>query len=61
MLAIERRQEIMTLIQKEKSVRVHHLATQYNVTEETIRRDLDKLDKEGKVTKTYGGAVLENP
>ncbi len=60
MLAIERRQEIMALIRREKSVRVHDLAIQYDVTEETIRRDLDKLDKEGKITKTYGGAVLEN-
>ncbi len=60
MLAIERRQDIMALIRREKAVRVHDLAIQYDVTEETIRRDLDKLDKEGKVTKTYGGAVLEN-
>lgn len=60
MLAIERRQDIMALIRRKKSVRVHDLAIQYDVTEETIRRDLDKLDKEGKVTKTYGGAVLEN-
>ena len=30
------------------------------VTEETIRRDLDKLEKEGYATKTYGGAILGN-
>ena len=29
-------------------------------TEETIRRDLDKLEKEGYATKTYGGAILGN-
>ena len=29
----------------------------YGVTEETIRRDLDKLEKEGYATKTYGGAI----
>lgn len=61
MLAIERRQNIMSLIREKKSVRVHELAIIYDVTEETIRRDLDKLDKEGKIKKTYGGAVLENP
>ncbi len=61
MLAIERRQEIMRLIRRDKSVRVHELAGRFEVTEETIRRDLDKLDKEGKVKKTYGGAILEEP
>lgn len=61
MLAIERRQEIMVMIKRDQSVRVHDLAPKFNVTEETIRRDLDKLDKEGKVKKTYGGAVLVNP
>lgn len=30
------------------------------MTEETIRRDLDKLEKEGYATKTYGGAILGN-
>lgn len=61
MLAIERRQEILNIIRKEKSVRVHDLAVLFDVAEETIRRDLDKLDKEGMVKKTYGGAVLEEP
>lgn len=61
MLAIERREDIMSLIRADKSVRVSELALKYHVTEETIRRDLDKLDKEGKVKKTYGGAVLEKP
>ena len=35
-------------------------AAYYHVTEETIRRDLDKLEKEGYATKTYGGAILGN-
>lgn len=58
MLAIERRAEIMNIIRRDQSVRVNELSDKYNVTEETIRRDLDKLDREGKVKKTYGGAVL---
>lgn len=61
MLAIERRQEILKIIQKEKSVRVQALAVLFDVAEETIRRDLDKMDKEGKLKKTHGGAVLEEP
>lgn len=58
MLAIERKNEILATLQKEQRVLVSELAQQYNVTEETIRRDLEKLEKEGFVKKTYGGAVL---
>lgn len=58
MLAIERKNEILAILQKEQSVLVSELSQKYEVTEETIRRDLDKLEKEGFVKKTYGGAVL---
>lgn len=36
---------------------VSTLAEHYEVTEETIRRDLEKLESEGYARKTYGGAV----
>ena len=36
---------------------VTDLAQEFGVTEETIRRDLEKLDNEGLAKKTYGGAV----
>lgn len=58
MLAIERRNEILEKLQKEKRVLVGELSVFYKVSEETIRRDLEKLEKEGYVTKSYGGAVL---
>lgn len=58
MLAIERRNEILEKLQKEKRVIVNELSVCYEVSEETIRRDLEKLEKEGYVTKSYGGAVL---
>jgi len=58
MLAIERKNEILETLQKEQSVLVADLSQKYDVTEETIRRDLEKLEKEGYVKKTYGGAVL---
>ena len=41
----------------EGKVVVSELAEQYDVTEETIRRDLEKLEAEGYAQKTYGGAV----
>ncbi len=36
---------------------VLELAEKYDVTEETIRRDLEKLEADGYAKKTYGGAV----
>lgn len=58
MLAIERRNEILEKLHKEKRVVVSELSKIYGVSEETIRRDLDKMEKDGYVTKSYGGAVL---
>lgn len=60
MLAIERKNEILGKLRAEQRVLVSELAQHYNVTEETIRRDLDKLEKEGYATKTYGGAIWGN-
>lgn len=58
MLAIERRNAILEKLQKEKRVVVSELSQLYQVTEETIRRDLEKLENEGLAIKSYGGAVL---
>lgn len=58
MLAAERRNLILDKLQKEKKVVVSELSELFGVSEETIRRDLDKLDKEGLAVKSYGGAVL---
>ena len=60
MLAIERKNEILHKLRSEKRVLVSELASHYGVTEETIRRDLDKLEKDGYATKTYGGAIWGN-
>ncbi|RYM07118.1 DeoR/GlpR transcriptional regulator [Sporolactobacillus sp. THM7-7] len=58
MLAIERRKKIIDMIHKEKHIMVTSLSERFHVSEETIRRDLEKLEKSGIVTRTYGGAVL---
>lgn len=60
MLAIERKNEILNKLRLEQRVLVSELAAHYGVTEETIRRDLDKLEKDGYATKTYGGAIWGN-
>ncbi len=62
MLAIERKNMILRMLQEEKKVIVADLSRKFGVTEETIRRDLEKLESEGLAQKTYGGAILnENP
>ncbi|MFV0342723.1 MAG: DeoR/GlpR family DNA-binding transcription regulator [Anaerocolumna sp.] len=58
MLAIERRNKILSILQKESRVVVSDLSALFEVTEETIRRDLEKLEKEGFAKKTYGGAIV---
>lgn len=58
MLAAERKNLILEKLQDEKKVVVSELSVLFGVSEETIRRDLDKLDKEGLAIKGYGGAVL---
>lgn len=57
MLAIERRNAILAKLSVEGKVIVADLSRDFGVTEETIRRDLEKLDNEGLAKKTYGGAV----
>ncbi len=58
MLPLERRQNIIERIKIKKSVKIIDLSKDFGVTEETIRRDLEKLEQEGKLKRTYGGAVL---
>lgn len=58
MLTIERRNKILEMLKKDGRVLVSDLSSMFGVTEETIRRDLEKFDKEGLAKKTYGGAII---
>lgn len=53
----ERQMLIRQTVQTEKKVSVSELSRMCRVTEETIRRDLDKLEAEGIVTRIHGGAI----
>ncbi|MFZ7946714.1 DeoR/GlpR family DNA-binding transcription regulator [Neobacillus sp. 19] len=53
----ERKTTIMESLEKEEKVQVRMLAHILQVSDETIRRDLDRLEKEGFLKKVYGGAV----
>ena len=58
MLAQERRQIIIDLINKHRVVKVQDLMATFNVSIETVRRDLDFLESQGYLRKVFGGAVL---
>ena len=58
MRAFERRLEIAEQLKTGNVVNVEELARRYFVCESTIRRDLDRLVREGMAKRTYGGAIL---
>ena len=58
LLTIERRKLLLEKLQAEKKVVVADMCRLFGVSDETIRRDLAALEKEGLAIKSYGGAVL---
>lgn len=58
MLPIARKNKIKEIITEKKSVTVSELAKSFKVTEETIRKDLQQLEEEGFLNRTYGGAYI---
>ena len=55
----ERLNEILEIIKRERKVLVKDLSEKFNVSESMIRKDLQRLEKEGNIKRTYGGAILE--
>lgn len=60
MLQIQRRNDIMKLLDTEKEMTVKELAAALFCSEATVRRDLDTLEKEGLLRRSFGGAVLSD-
>jgi DeoR/GlpR family transcriptional regulator of sugar metabolism len=56
-LVPERQEKIVEIVNEKGSIRVSELSPIFNVTEETIRRDLEKLENEGLLKRTHGGAI----
>lgn len=57
MLAVARHRAILKLLESQGSVRTAELAERLEVTDETIRRDLEKLEREGHLQRSHGGAI----
>ena len=56
-LPAERRQLILAELSSSGAVRVDELGRKFNVSEMTVRRDLDALEAEGLLERTHGGAI----
>lgn len=60
MLPVTRREMIKELLLEKKTVHVSELSKLLSVSEETVRRDLSELEKEGFCEKIHGGATIAN-
>ncbi len=57
MVAAGRREAILALSQQGGELRVDEMARQFNVSRETMRRDLDLLQSQGLLRRVHGGAL----
>lgn len=57
MLVPERQQRIQEVLRQNGSVTVRELSRLLGVSESTVRRDLQRLARQGVLSRTYGGAV----
>ena len=57
-LSVQRRNEIAQRLFQEGNIHISELAKLYQVSTETIRKDLIYLEKQGIAKKSYGGAVI---
>jgi DeoR/GlpR family transcriptional regulator of sugar metabolism len=53
----ERREEIVELIHQNGKVKVSELSKLYNISEVSIRKDLEVLEEQGHLSRVHGGAV----
>lgn len=58
MLQIERFNQIRALLEKTPALRIGQIAQALYVSEATIRRDVDAMEKNGLLKRVYGGVTL---
>lgn len=59
MLKKERHRKILQLIEETGKAEVLSLANAFNVSDMTIRRDLNELEKRGYIERVHGGALIK--
>lgn len=56
----ERRHSLLDILRKQPGIRVSELAVALDVSEGTIRNDLNALEGEGRLKRVHGGAILSD-
>ena len=56
---VDREKQILEILLKEKKVSVQQLANALYISEPSVRRDLQSLEKQNLIKRVHGGAVLE--
>lgn len=60
MLKVNRKEKILEILNNKKDTRINNLCNILNVSIATIHRDLDELEREGRIKKVFGGVILNN-
>jgi DeoR/GlpR family transcriptional regulator of sugar metabolism len=60
MLAVERQHRILDMLSQSRAVTTARAAKVLGVSEETVRRDFEKLETDGRLCREHGGAVRTN-
>lgn len=61
MFANERHSEILTILKQKKKITVAELSQLLRVSEVTIRKDLEYLEQQDSLMRTFGGALYKEP
>ena len=59
MLAQERLGKIREMVKRDGKVYVNELCEIFDISEDSIRKDLKKLENQGLIDRIYGGALLK--
>lgn len=57
MMTVQRQTQILERLRRNGTVHTSELVKEFGVSSETIRKDLDSLEKEGRLVRVHGGAV----
>ncbi|MEA4964912.1 MAG: DeoR/GlpR family DNA-binding transcription regulator [Oscillospiraceae bacterium] len=59
MTATERREKIVAMLQHTNFIKITDVVSQFEISNETVRRDLDYLQDQKLIRRVYGGAILK--
>jgi DeoR/GlpR family transcriptional regulator of sugar metabolism len=60
LMRVERQQYILEYLRNHKSIDVSFLTNELKVSDVTVRKDLEKLERDGLLIRSHGGAVIND-